>query len=63
MLSLYGLPDSKVNRQVAQHQPTAIELDIASGNFDSTLKKREFDNTPASLPPHWRSAMSNAQDL
>lgn len=34
-----GLPDSKINRQVAQQKATAIELDIASGNFDSTLKK------------------------
>ena len=34
-----GLPDSKVNRQVAQQKATIIELDIASGNFDLTLKK------------------------
>ena len=34
-----GLPDSKVNRIVAQQKATQIELDIASGNFDSTLKK------------------------
>ena len=34
-----GLPDSKINRQVAQQQATVIELDIASANFDSTLKK------------------------
>jgi integrase len=34
-----GLPDSKVNRKVAQQKATAIELDMASGNFDPTLKK------------------------
>lgn len=34
-----GLPDSKINRQVAQQKATIIELDIASGNFDATLKK------------------------
>ena len=34
-----GLSDSKVNRQVAQQKATTIELDIASGNFDPTLKK------------------------
>jgi integrase len=34
-----GLPDSKVNRKVAQQKATMIELDMASGNFDQTLKK------------------------
>ncbi|MEL6382369.1 MAG: tyrosine-type recombinase/integrase [Cyanobacteria bacterium J06626_18] len=34
-----GLPDSQINRIVAQQKATQIELDIASGNFDSTLKK------------------------
>lgn len=34
-----GLPDSRVNRLVAQQKATQIELDVASGNFDSTLKK------------------------
>ena len=34
-----GLPDSKVNRTVAQQRATQIELDIVSGNFDSSLKK------------------------
>lgn len=34
-----GLPDSRVNRIVAQQKATQIELDIASGNFDETLKK------------------------
>lgn len=34
-----GLPDSKINRQVAQHKATIIELDMASGNFDLSLKK------------------------
>ena len=34
-----GLPDSTVNRRVAQQKATMIDLDIASGNFDPTLKK------------------------
>ncbi|MGD1929254.1 MAG: tyrosine-type recombinase/integrase [Leptolyngbyaceae cyanobacterium] len=34
-----GLPDSKINRLVAHQKATQIELDIASGNFDTTLKK------------------------
>ncbi|MEM6256400.1 MAG: tyrosine-type recombinase/integrase [Cyanobacteria bacterium P01_D01_bin.156] len=34
-----GLPDSKVNRIVAQQRAAQIELDIVSGNFDLTLKK------------------------
>ncbi len=34
-----GLPDSKINRQVAQQKATIIELDMASGNFDPSLKK------------------------
>lgn len=34
-----GLPESKINRVVAQQKATQIELDIASGNFDPTLKK------------------------
>jgi integrase len=33
------LPDSKVNRVVARQKASQIELDIASGNFDPTLKK------------------------
>jgi len=34
-----GLPDSKINQTVAQQKAHQIELDIVSGNFDSTLKK------------------------
>ncbi|NJK63635.1 MAG: tyrosine-type recombinase/integrase [Synechococcaceae cyanobacterium SM2_3_1] len=34
-----GLPDSRVNRQVAQRKATQIELDMASSNFDPTLHK------------------------
>lgn len=34
-----GLPDSKVNRTVAQQKAHQIQLDIISGNFDPTLKK------------------------
>lgn len=34
-----GLPDSKVNRTVAESKARVIEGDMATGNFDSTLKK------------------------
>lgn len=34
-----GLPNSKVNRLVAEQKARQIELDIASGHFDPTLKK------------------------
>jgi integrase len=34
-----GLPDTAVNRTFAQQKASQIELDIISGNFDSTLKK------------------------
>ena len=34
-----SLPDTKVNRTVAEHKARQIELDILSGNFDPTLKK------------------------
>jgi integrase len=34
-----GLPDSKVNRTVAEQKARQIELDIASGNFDESLGK------------------------
>ena len=34
-----GLPDSKINRLYADQKARQIEGDIATGNFDSTLKK------------------------
>lgn len=34
-----GLPDSKVNRTVAEQKARQIELDMASNNFDPSLKK------------------------
>ena len=34
-----GLPDSKVNRTVAQQKASQIQLDLISGNYDTTLKK------------------------
>jgi integrase len=34
-----GLPDTKVNRVAAEAKARQIELDIASSNFDATLKK------------------------
>lgn len=42
-----GLPDSQVNRIVAQQKATQIELDIVSGNFDPTLKKYRPPRTRA----------------
>lgn len=38
-----GLPDSKVNRIVAQQKAKQIEGDMATGNFDLTLKKYKID--------------------
>ncbi|MBD2653740.1 DUF3596 domain-containing protein [Synechocystis sp. FACHB-383] len=49
-----GLPDSRVNRIGAQQKSTQIELDIASGNFDETLKKHKPPKLPlknARQPP------------
>lgn len=34
-----GLPDSKLNRTVAESKARVIEGDMATGNFDSTLRK------------------------
>jgi len=34
-----GLPDSKVNRTVAEQKARQIQLDIISGNFDESLRK------------------------
>lgn len=48
-----GLPDSKVNRLVAQKKASQIELDIAYGNFDSTLKRYK--------PPRGGKKASEAQ--
>ncbi len=45
-----GLPDSKVNRVVAQQKATQIELDIASGIFDPTLKKYKPPKTATQKP-------------
>jgi integrase len=38
------LPDSKVNRGVAERKARQVEGDIATGNFDSTLKKYKSDS-------------------
>jgi integrase len=38
-----GLPDTKVNRVAAEGKARQIELDMASGNFDATLKKYKTD--------------------
>jgi integrase len=34
-----GIPDTAVNRSVAQIKASQIQLDVASGNFDSSLKR------------------------
>lgn len=39
-----GLPDSKVNRVVAEQRARQIEGDLATGNFDPTLKKYKPDS-------------------
>jgi integrase len=39
-----GLPDSNVNRVVAEQKARQIEGDIATGNFDPTLKKYKSDS-------------------
>ncbi len=38
-----GLPDSKVNRLHADQKARQIEGDIATGNFDTTLKKYKIE--------------------
>lgn len=39
-----GLPDSPVNRKVAESAALTIDLDILSGNFDPTLQKYKPEN-------------------
>lgn len=39
-----GLPDSKINRTVAEGKARWIEGDVATGNFDSTLKKYKSES-------------------
>ena len=48
-----GLPNSLVNRMVAQQEASQIGLDIASGNFDPSLKKYK--------PPRGGEKSSDAQ--
>jgi integrase len=46
-----GLPDTKVNRVAAEAKARQIELDIASSNFDATLKKYKTElQVKRSLP-------------
>ena len=40
-----GLPDTSLNRKVAQEKARKIELDILSDNFDLTLKKYKPSKT------------------
>lgn len=46
-----GMPDSKVNRQVAQAKATQLELDMASGNFDPSLSKYKPQGGTAKSAP------------
>jgi integrase len=39
-----GLPDSKINRTVAEQKARQIEGDMATGNFDPTLKKYKLES-------------------
>ena len=50
-----GLPDSKVNKTVAQQKANQIELDIASGHFDLSLKRYK--------PQHHKLAQITAVNL
>ncbi len=66
-----GLPDSAVNRIVARQKASQIELDIASGNFDPTLKKykpaksakKAFTDRVAGLFQKFMDAQSEAKGL
>jgi len=45
-----GLPDTKENRKLAESKARQIELDIVSGNFDSTLVKYKPQHTLDTQP-------------
>jgi integrase len=44
-----GLPDSKINRTVAEQKARQIEGDMATGNFDPTLKKYKLESPQKSV--------------
>lgn len=44
-----GLSDTTLNRSLAQRKATQIELDILSGNFDSTLKRYKTGDNSSSI--------------
>lgn len=47
-----GLPDTPINRKVAEQKARQIELDFVSGNFDSSLDKYRTEGiTPKKQPP------------
>jgi integrase len=67
-----GLPDSKINRLVAQQKAAQIKLDIASGNFDITLSKykppkttslKQKEVTVVQLFEQFTSTQSKAKEL
>jgi integrase len=46
-----GLPDSKTNRKLAEMKARAIELDIVSGNFDTSLTKYKPQSAMGTATP------------
>lgn len=46
-----GLPDTQVNRKLAEAKARQIELDLLSGNFDETLAKYKPQSVLSSLTP------------
>ncbi|MBW4553861.1 MAG: site-specific integrase [Aphanocapsa sp. GSE-SYN-MK-11-07L] len=46
-----GLPDSKTNRKLAEMKARAIELDIVSGNFDTSLTKYKPQSAMSTATP------------
>lgn len=44
-----GLPDTPINRSLAQRKATTIELDILSENFDPTLKRYKTGDNRSSI--------------
>ncbi|MEM8604029.1 MAG: DUF3596 domain-containing protein [Cyanobacteria bacterium P01_H01_bin.121] len=46
-----GFADNHMNRKVAEMKARQIELDIASGNFDQSLKKYKPDSALSTVTP------------
>lgn len=54
-----GLPDTTVNRKAAEAKARQIELDIVSGNFDSTLGKYKPPAAQSSMTTETTMAILN----